>query len=192
MRLADETKINVGSKTFTLRPTLRAAVRLHKDYDGLQNLYAALGSGSVSACLDLISAACADPRLVILLAYEIDKHALENSVWSIRDQLQAFVLKLSGHDDADGESASTGKPIPYEEYFARLFEIATGWLGWEPNAAWDASPAEILAAQKGRVELLRAVFGGDDKQVNEGVTPELRARLNALGDSTIHTMAQVP
>lgn len=52
-RLADETKITVGSKTFTLRPTLRAAVRLHRDYDGLQNLYAALGSGSVSASLGL-------------------------------------------------------------------------------------------------------------------------------------------
>jgi hypothetical protein len=187
MRLADEIKINVGSKTFILRPTLRAAVRLHRDYHGLQNLYAALGGGSVTASLDLISAACADPRLVILLAYEVDKHALATSVWSIRDQLQAFVLKLSGHDDADSEPASTGKPIPYEQYFERLFEIATGWLGWEPNAAWDASPAEILAAQKGRIELLRAVFGGkDDDETVDALTgkidPATRAKLDAIGN----------
>jgi hypothetical protein len=192
MRLADETKITVGSKTFTLRPTLRAAVRLHKDYDGLQNLYTSLGSGSVTASLDLISAACADPRLVILLAYEVDKHALENSIWSIREQLLAFVLKLSGYDDADKEPASTGTPISYDEYFTMLYQIATGWLGWEPNAAWDATPAEIIEAKKGRIELLRAVFGGEEKQESESLTPDLRDRLNAIGDTSIHSMAQVP
>lgn len=192
MRLADETKIMVGSKTFTLRPSLRAAVRLHKDYDGLQNLYAALGSGSVTASLDLISAACADPRLVVLLAYEVDKHALETSVWSIRDQLQAFVLKLSGYDDADRELASTGQPITYDDYFDTLYRIATGWLGWDPSAAWDATPAEIIEAKKGRIELLRAIFGGEDKQESESLTPDLRDRLNAIGDTSIHSMAQVP
>lgn len=192
MRLADETKITVGSKKFTLRPSLRAAVRLHEDYNGLHNLYTAIGSGGVSAALDLIGAACSDPRLVVLLAYEVDKCALENSVWSIRDQLQAFVLKLSGHDDADGEPTSTGKPIPYDEYFTTLYRIATGWLGWEPNAAWDATPAEIIEAQKGRIELLRAIFGGEEKQESESLTPDLRDRLNAIGDTSIHSMAQVP
>jgi hypothetical protein len=192
MRLADETKIMVGSKTFTLRPSLRAAVRLHKDYDGLQNLYAALGSGSVTASLDLISAACADPRLVVLLAYEVDKSALESSVWSIRDQLRAFVLKLSGYDDADREPTSTGQPITYDDYFDTLYRIATGWLGWDPNAEWDATPVEIIEAQKGRIELLRAIFGDDDKQESESLTPGLRDRLNAIGDTSIHSMAQVP
>lgn len=192
MRLADETKITVGSKTFTLRPSLRAAVRLHEDYNGLHNLYIAIGSGGVSAALDLISAACADPRLVVLLAYEVDKHALENSIWSIREQLQAFVLKLSGHDDAGGEPASTGNPISYDEYFTTLYRIATGWLGWKPNAAWDATPAEIIEAQKGRIELLRAIFGGEDKPESQSLTPDLRDRLNAIGDITVHSMAQVP
>lgn len=192
MRLADETKITVGSKTFTLRPLLRAAVRLHEDYNGLHNLYIAIGSGGVSAALDLISAACADPRLVVLLAYEVDKHALENSIWSIREQLQAFVLKLSGHDGDDSEPASSGKPMPYDEYFTTLYRIATGWLGWEPNAAWDATPAEIIEAQKGRVELLRAIFGGEDKPESQSLTPDLRDRLNAIGDITVHSMAQVP
>lgn len=191
MRLADETKITVGSKTFTLRPSLRAAVRLHEDYNGLHNLYTAIGSGGVSAALDLISAACADPRLVVLLAYEVDKHALETSIWSIREQLSAFVLKLSGHD-GDGEPASTGKPITYDEYFTTLYRIATGWLGWEPNAAWEATPAEIIEAQKGRIELLRAIFGGEDKPESQSLTPDLRDRLNAIGDITVHSMAQVP
>lgn len=192
MRLADETKITVGSKTFTLRPLLRAAVRLHEDYNGLHNLYIAIGSGGVSAALDLISAACADPRLVVLLAYEVDKHALENSIWSIREQLQAFVLKLSGHDGDDSEPASSGKPMPYDEYFTTLYRIATGWLGWKPNAAWDATPAEIIEAQKGRIELLRAIFGGEDKPESQSLTPDLRDRLNAIGDITVHSMAQVP
>lgn len=191
MRLADETKITVGSKTFTLRPSLRAAVRLHEDYNGLHNLYIAIGSGGVSAALDLISAACADPRLVVLLAYEVDKHALENSIWSIREQLQAFMLKLSGHD-GDSEPASTDKLMPYDEYFTTLYRIATGWLGWKPNAAWDATPAEIIEAQKGRIELLRAIFGGEDKPESQSLTPDLRDRLNAIGDITVHSMAQVP
>lgn len=195
IRLADKTKITIGSKNFTLRPSLRAAVRLHEDYNGLQNLYAAIGSGGVSAALDLISAACSDPRLVVLLAYEVDKHALETSIWSIREQLQAFVLKLSGHDGepaSDSEPTSTGKPIAYDEYFTMLYRIATGWLGWNPNVAWDATPAEIIEAKKGRIELLRAIFGGEDKQESEELTPDLRDRLNAIGNTTIHSMAQVP
>jgi hypothetical protein len=128
----------------------------------------------------------------VVLAYESDQHSLTKSVLAIRDQLQAFVLKLSGHDNADGEPVSTGKPMPYDEYFATLFRIATGWLGWEPEAAWNATPAEIIEAQKGRIELLRAIFGGSDKEESEALTPALRDRLNAIGDTSIHSMAQVP
>lgn len=192
MRLADETKIILGGKAFTLRPTLRAAVRLHRDYDGLENLYIAVGSGGFTAALDLIGATCADPRLDIVLAYDSDHYPFIAEVFALREQLQAFVLKLSGHDDTDSAPASSGKPITYEQYFARLFEIATGWLSWSPEVAWNATPAEIMAAQKGRIELLRAVFGGKEEASEAVPHTALRDRLNALGDNTIHTMGEVP
>jgi hypothetical protein len=193
MRLADETKITLGGKAFTLRPTLRAAVRLHRDYNGLDNLYSVVANGGFTAALDLIGATCADPRLDIVLAYDSDEYPFIAEVFALREQLQAFVLTLSGQDDTDAKSAATGKPTTYDEYFARLFEVATGWIGWEPEAAWNATPAEILAAQKGRIALLRAVFGGKEGEDSEAVPhTELRDRLNALGDQTIHSMAQVP
>ncbi|WP_438274382.1 hypothetical protein [Nitrobacter sp.] len=121
-----------------------------------------------------------------MLAYESDQHGLANSIWSIREQLQAFVLKLSGHDDADGEPAATGKLMPYDEYFATLFRIATGWLGWPPNVAWEATPAEIIEAKKGRIELLREIFGGKDDEtvdaLNGKIDSATRAKLDAIGN----------
>jgi hypothetical protein len=47
-----------------------------------------------------------------------------------------------------------------EAYISWLFEIATGWLGWSPAEAYAATIAEIRLAHRGRISLLKAIFGG--------------------------------
>lgn len=195
MRLADdEITITLGTRCFVLRPSLRAAFRLDRKYEGFQKLSQAVADGNFSACADLIETACADPKSWIVYIATA-RTAPISEVLSARDQLLEFVRILSGADHGEPEGkASTAKPIPFEEYHTRLFRIATGWLGWVPDQAYNATPAEILEAHKGRLEMLAAIFGSKkaDDISREEVTPELRARLNALGDTSILTMSQVP
>jgi hypothetical protein len=52
-----------------------------------------------------------------------------------------------------------------------------------PSDAWEATPAEITEAYKGRLELLGACFGGG-KTTDEPDDEESRRELNAIGDLT--------
>lgn len=40
-----------------------------------------------------------------------------------------------------------------------MFEQATGWLGWSPDVAKNATAAEIQAALDGKVSFIRASNG---------------------------------
>lgn len=81
------------------------------------------------------------------------------------DPLISLVLALAGVDDEHAaEPRTAAQPITYAEHHTKLFQIATGWLGWTPAEAWAASPAEIIEAYKGRVELLASIFGGADAE----------------------------
>ena len=69
-------------------------------------------------------------------------------------------------------------------FFAGLFEIATGWIRWTPDAAWNASSAEIAAAQHGRADLvasiLKSVFGSGEQSDDHKPTP-IPTQLNEDG-----------
>ena len=109
-----------------------------------------------------------------------------------REELIAFVMKLAGAKQGDAPSA---EPIPYPEYFSRLYKLATGWLLWSPDQAWAASPNEIVAAFHGRMDQLKAVHGSGEKEPDSGTTTDISSvkdRLNAIGDSRVHSMAEVP
>lgn len=188
----DEIAISLGSETIRLRPTLRAAFRLERKYEGFQNLSRDVALGNLSAFVDLIEAGSTNPLAVsIYLAY-IDENPMLINLLELRDPLFKFILKLAGADGAPADGkAST--PIPFEEYFAKLFRIATGWLGWTPEQAWRATPAEIIEAHRGRTEMFAAIFGGNDSEENTTADiGSIRDRLNAIGNQNIHSMAEVP
>jgi hypothetical protein len=135
----------------------------------------------------LIREACTDQKLwIAYITMQADK-ALRD-ILSARTQLSEFVLILSGAKHKSDELAQAGDPISFEEYHTKLFQIGTGWLGWTPEATWNATPAEIINAHTGRRAMLTALFGGkrDDDQTIERKDGKLdssvRAELNALGD----------
>lgn len=37
-----------------------------------------------------------------------------------------------------------------------------GWLGWTPEQAFNASIPDILTAYEGRMDMLKAIFGGSE------------------------------
>lgn len=189
MRLAANTfALQLGDRTFDLKPSLRAAFVLWERYDGFHNIARFLGEGSVTTANDIIGATTTDMNA--WAAYvRTDGNAAVRAMLAAHDQLQEFVLLLAGIDSNGTDKPQTGKPIPFDEWFTTLFEIGTGWLSWPPETVWDATPAEILAAQRGRVAMLKAIFGGKDDQsadVTDNSFADLKADLNAIGDLTNH------
>jgi hypothetical protein len=176
MRLAANTfALQLGNRSFDLKPSLRAAFYLHHKY-GFPALHEAVAEGSFTAIMDLLTATSVAVPVASL-----------RSIMDAREQLLEFVLILSGADTSDDKPTS-GKPMPFDEYFTRLFQLGTGWLGWSPETTWQATPAEILNAREGRMEMLQAVFGGKREEESTGDLGSVKADLNAIGDLTNHVM----
>lgn len=154
----------VGQQRVTLRPTLRAACNLDEAYDGFQNLAKKVLEGSLTAIADIICEGS--------LPLHIDRKAIEQglskplaSLEKLQPGILRFILALAGADEAEATdkegSGSTSEPIPFSVHHTKLFQIATGWLGWTPKDAWDATTPEILEAYKGYCEKLSAIYGGN-------------------------------
>lgn len=191
MRLADDSfDLKLGSNTFVLRPTLRAAFHLDRTYEGFQNLSIGIAEGSLTTATDLITATVTDQSRWAAYALASDG-TIVRDLMNARDQLLEFLLILTGAT-VKNDKPQTGKPTSFLEFHTRLFEIGTGWLSWSPDITWSSTPAEILAAHKGRTDMLKAIFGGGDKQERDESIGSLKDRLNALGDTSVHMINEVP
>ena len=188
MRLAANTfSLQLGDRSFDLKPSLRAAFILYERYDGFHNLSRHLADGSLTAALDIISATIVDAK-------GWGEYALPANGAVVRDLMAAtgdlieFVMLLAGADDKSSGKADTGKPIPFDEYFTQLFQIGTGWLGWTPDDTWEATASEIINAQKGRMDMLKALFGSKEQTAEPSDLGSIKADLNAIGDLTVHSL----
>ncbi|MDP2780274.1 phage tail assembly chaperone [Devosia sp.] len=163
---ADGIFVELAGEAYELRPSLRASMRLVRRH-GLTGLLAAAQDFNVTVILDVLRDAAIKPSLLLA---EIAAIGLGTVRHRLTGPLVEFVLAVAGidPDDTTPPTPSTGKQLTPEETFTRLFGIATGWLGWTPEEAWNATPAEIIAAQAGRTDLitdvLKAVFGTTDTQ----------------------------
>ncbi|WFU76590.1 hypothetical protein [Bradyrhizobium sp. CB2312] len=176
MRLAANTfSLQVGDRSFDLKPSLRAAFHLHHKY-GFPQLYQAILDGSFSAIMDLITATSAVTPIASL-----------RDILDAREQLLEFVLILRG-EDTSGDKSS-GESMTFDEYFTKLYQIGTGWLGWTADDTWEATPAEIINAHVGRLDMIGAVLKtifGSGKDDQTSTEPPSKGDLNAIGDLTNH------
>lgn len=168
MRLADEIVIDLRSRKYRLCPTLRAAARLHAEYGGYAEIIEQITEGSFEVVLSIIRE-CSDGTYQKVTANK-DAFAgmsMQSALASVSTPLIRLILRMAGIEDGE-QPKQSGKPISFAEYHQQLFQIATGWLGWSPETAWNSTPAEILAARAGRVEMLKAIFGSaeEDKGPN--------------------------
>lgn len=160
---ADAVLIELAGEAFELRPTLRAGMRLMRRHS-LSGLLAAVRDFNTTVVVDVLRECGIRPTL---LPTEIEAHGLAVVRARLTGPLAEFALAVAGVDpDAEPAPAATGKQLTPYEYHSRLFEIATGWLGWTPDEAWNATIPEIIAARAGRASLiedvLKAVFGSTD------------------------------
>jgi hypothetical protein len=179
MRLADETTIDLGHEVIRLRASLRAAFVLERRHGGFKTIIHAITDGNLSVMADVVRES-SDSDLLDC----IGSLPLRDAIARISEPLCNHVLALAGADSEAKEAAQSGVPIPFSEYFPKLFRLATGWCGMSPSDAWKATPAEITEAYKGRLEMLGAMFGGGEKTADENNDAETRRELNAIGDLT--------
>jgi len=196
MLLADDTVLKVGHETMRLRASLRASFRLERQFRGFDRIITAIADGNVSA-MGAVIRECSEEKTD--LADLLDSGGAL-SIRIVREDIAGLLIAhvgiLAGFDaDAtDQQQRGNGERISFAEYHTKLFRLATGWLGWTPEAAWSATPAEITEAYQGRLEMLGAMFGNGNKDKPTTAKPNAatRRRLSALGDLTVTTMAEVP
>jgi hypothetical protein len=181
---ADGIYVELAGEAYELRPSLRASMRLVRRHQ-LNGLLAAVQGFNVTIIMDMLREAAIKPSLLLAEIAAIGLGTVRNH---LTGPLVAFVLAIAGidPDDATPLEAATGKPADPERVFAQLFGIATGWLGWTPAEAWNATPAEIIAAKTGRTDLisdvLKAVFGTTDEQTRaDTYTADQLAKIEEQG-----------
>ena len=158
MKLAETITITVVGEEIILHPALRHAIRLERREGSFRQLVADINEGSLTAALDIIAA-------------HTDLANLSSRVFDVLPQLKpallAYVAACAGVDPSDKPSddkpKATAKSVPFSEHLLHLYRVGTGWMGWTPADTLDATPAEIMEAYKGRLVMLKAIFGSGEK-----------------------------
>src|SRR4051794_1738380 len=168
MRLAsDDTIITIageaGPNTVTLRPSLRAAVRLERQFNGFRPLLQAILDGSLTAFAAII-AECGEHSNSFEFITQPDPEPLADRLARITPAIVALVLELAdtGPADASEKDFSEAPKVPLADAYKQIFGVATGILGWSPATAWSATIPEITCALAAHVSLLRAQNGAPD------------------------------
>lgn len=163
-----EYKIRMHAQEFEFRATLRAAFLLERKYDGFESLFTDIIAGKFTAIWNVLHVTAKDDATRDRLRAMRSKPL---NIWQSTELnwlLLGVVLALAGVDP-DRDEAPIATPevkITYREHFEDLYRKATGWLGWSPEQAWNATPFEIVEAMKGRGEFLRATHGVSEDNDN--------------------------
>lgn len=163
MSFAHGITLKLENAEITLRPALRAAMTLEKSHQGLPNLFEKVQQLHLGTIREIILACApkqdAEPFL---------EHMAQQPIRKIQ-QVQLPIAELVAQlvpagDDKKTTSPKTAKPMPWSEAYRELFKLATGWLHWTPETAWNATPSEIDIALTGHMEMLKAIHGSSEEE----------------------------
>lgn len=188
-RAYDEITLRHGTHAVTLRPSLRAATRLERFQKGFPALLLKIGEFHTDTIREVIRASATDQQAADDLLRRAAQAPLapfaEASQGAILDLLAALINPA---DDTNTRPEPTAKPLAWAEVYRQLYRIATGWLGWTPETAWNATPAEIEEAFKGHIAKLKAIHGAADTPEADAPTGYTQAEINRMiaagGDPT--------
>jgi hypothetical protein len=161
-----------GAHPVELYPSLRAALFCNYEFD---RVLSEVSEGRLSTIAELLRIGSRTDLQDIL-----DGVPLSKVLPSLIDGCGEYILALADTGNPGKGGKQGGKPLTFAEFHKQLFQIATGWLGWSPGQAWDATPFEILTAYEGHIEKLKAIHGSS---AEEEWTPESaeEAKLDRAG-----------
>lgn len=103
--------------------------------------------------------------------------------YMLATQAQLFrligALLPSGPDTSTNAPQAAQKAVPWSQVYSDLFGLATGWLGWTPEQAWQATPQEITQAFIAHTTKLKAMHGGDDTEQSNISDEQRQANIKA-------------
>lgn len=177
MRLAHRIEITLAGEVIVLHPALRHAINLERRPGSFKQLLHDVQDESLSAACAIIDMHYPDP----LLPQWIFDAGLDR----LKGPLTDYILHCAGIDPEARPSANDNardkRPsVPFRDHLARLYRIGTGWLGWTPQDTLDATPTEIMQAYEGRMEMLRAIFGGSEETAAKPDPRSLDDKFKAL------------
>jgi len=166
----------LGSKVW-LRPSLRAGIQLEAMHNGFPELLVKVQQGDTATLREIVTYAATDRGA----AHDLLNTMVGATLASVQQALigPAFALLTAlmtpdtYKDQGEAAKAPTGKPMAWADLYADLYKIATGWLGWPPETAWNATLPEILQAFDGHIDQLKAVHGSAEEDSN--TTPSMSA-----------------
>ncbi len=153
----EEVTIAHGGNAVTLRPTLRAAITLEARY-GFPALFRALDDYNLTIVSDIILATCSPRKDAVDFLFVFTGRPLFPFFDAVREPLFQIAEMLMPAVDPKAKRSS-GAAMPWPDYYAELYRAATGWLGWTPDQAWNATPTEIDRAHSAHMERLIAING---------------------------------
>lgn len=163
-----------------LRPTLRAASTLERLHDGFANLFRRVSEFHLGTIHEIIMQAATDRKEAIAFL----RAAAHLPLQRFAEITQASVAKLClGFIPAPDPAAKTtpnAKPQPWPAFYREQFRAATGWLGWTPEQAWNATPTEITEAFAGHIAMLKAIHGATDSDATDNL-PDPNGQLDRDG-----------
>lgn len=178
--------IEHGSNAVRLTPSLRAAYRLHSMH-GVDKLFAGIAEGRLGVILDIIAEGGGEQAVTLAECSLYGR--LRDGIERLKPPLYQFLAASFGANDddqrpANGNAKATA-PVDIKASLTALFEIGTGWLGWTPAETWVSTPAEIMAAQRGHIAKLKAIYGSAEKDGEptrpDAYTPERLAEIDKIG-----------
>ena len=162
MKLGEDIVVMIGGEAVRLVPRLRHALALERRPGSFKSVLDAIEEGSLTVAAETIRPHHPGVTLDAIFAAGLAK---------LREPLTLYVLGCAGIDPETAparraKAKASGKPlpsVPFAEHLAGLYRIGTGWLGWTPDQTLDATPIEITEAYRGRVEMLRSIFGSSEE-----------------------------
>lgn len=178
LRPCTEIALTHAGNGVVLRASLRAAVNIDNLDGGLPAVLDRLARGHLSTVKAVIRASASDRHQAERFLSSFDGHPLRPFLDDATPACLALVAAILPAPDEDqvkpnSTTRTETADKPWAAHFTELYRFATGWLGWTPATAWDASCDEITTAFAAHVDRLVAVNGGkrDDDQDDEPEGP---------------------
>ena len=174
---AYDVPLSYGVTTVWLRPSLRAATIIEKMDGGFPAILHKIQQTNLSTLKAIISAACTsrqDEKAILAALADQPLAGIQSAVIGpCMTLIAALMMPSIGSGDDTAKPSTNAKPIAWSDLYADLFKMATGWLGWSPDTAWNATLPDIIQAFEGHTDKLKALHGGDDEE-ESGISEEQR------------------
>lgn len=170
----DAIALEYGGHAVFLRPSLRAAMHLERLHGGFPELLRKLGEFDTFTVWHVITAGAGKSAADTLFSYVATQplSGFFNAAYAtLFEFYKALTLQTA---ETQKQPLKNANPRPWADAFKDLYGYATGWMGWPPETAWNATPQEITDAFEAHMSKLIAIHGAPEEEEEQGPTEEQR------------------